>query len=148
MIPDVCSGSIPHVTPFHCGSPVASAYRHARPIATSHSTREEVWMIQVGTDSALLGSAGHSPAGKLPTPPSHGVCTAAPPEANTATAESAESPPSAVAAVRSRSAPALLAATLPPLSASRKPRTTTQFVTASSDSAAPCSQSASASETL
>ena len=26
MLPDVCSGSMPHVTPFHCGVPAASAY--------------------------------------------------------------------------------------------------------------------------
>ena len=47
-IPEVCSGSMPQVTPFHCGVPTASAYRQAKPIATSHSTRDEVWMILVG----------------------------------------------------------------------------------------------------
>ena len=26
VLPDVCSGSMPHVTPFHCGAPAASAY--------------------------------------------------------------------------------------------------------------------------
>eukprot|EP00964_Phaeocystis_antarctica_P039742 scaffold22728_cov41-Phaeocystis_antarctica.AAC.1 len=26
VLPDVCSGSMPHVTPFHCGVPNASAY--------------------------------------------------------------------------------------------------------------------------
>ena len=87
------------MTPFHLGWRVASANFHARPIATSHSTRLDVWMIHVGTDSAFAGSLPHS--GSAPTPPSHGVCTSAPPDANTTTADAAASAPSAVAAVRS-----------------------------------------------
>eukprot|EP00962_Isochrysis_galbana_P020708 scaffold6067_cov112-Isochrysis_galbana.AAC.20 len=142
MIPDVCSGSMPHVTPFHSGREVASAYRQASPIATSHSTSDDVWMIHVGTDSAFTGSAGHTHGGRLPTPPSHGVCTCAPPPANTATAERADRPPHTAAAVRSRGLRSSAAD-----SASRKPRTTMQLVIARRDSAAPCSQSASARET-
>uniref|UniRef100_A0A7S0E1F5 Uncharacterized protein n=1 Tax=Phaeocystis antarctica TaxID=33657 RepID=A0A7S0E1F5_9EUKA len=97
MMPDVCSGSMPQVTPFHCGVPAASAYRQAKPMATSHSTSDEVWMIHVGTESALAGSVAHTPCGRLPTPPSQAVCTSAPPGATTATADSA-------AAARSRRA--------------------------------------------
>ena len=48
--------SMPHVTPFHRGCDVSSAYRHASPIATSHSTSEDVWMIHVGIERALAGS--------------------------------------------------------------------------------------------
>ena len=106
-------------------------------------------MIHVGIERALAGSLAHSPDGRLPTPPSHGECTAAEPELKTTSAERAENEPRTSALVRR------LAALSSPTgcdeggneSASRKPSTTMQLVIASSDSAAPCSQSASASDT-
>eukprot|EP00967_Tisochrysis_lutea_P094323 scaffold137093_cov33-Tisochrysis_lutea.AAC.1 len=111
-------------------------------MATSHSTREEVWMTHVGTDNAFAGSSGHRDGGRLPIPPSQGVCTAVAPRMGTTSAESAERPPRMIAAVRSRGVLSSAAD-----SPSRKPKTTMQLVMASSDSAAPCNQSASASET-
>jgi hypothetical protein len=40
-------------------------------------------MTHVGIERALAGSLAHSPDGRLPTPPSHGECTAAEPEPKT-----------------------------------------------------------------
>jgi hypothetical protein len=41
-MPEVCNGSMPHVTPRHRGWPETAAKRHASPIATSHSTSDDV----------------------------------------------------------------------------------------------------------
>jgi hypothetical protein len=56
-MPLVCSGSMPHVSPFHLGLPHTSAYCHTSPIATSHSTSDDTWMAHVGMDSAFAGSS-------------------------------------------------------------------------------------------
>ena len=56
-MPEVCEGIIHQVRPCHRRLPLAMPIRHTRPIATSHSSREETWMIQVGSERALAGSA-------------------------------------------------------------------------------------------
>jgi hypothetical protein len=48
---------MPHAIPFHCGCPLASAYRHIRPIAVAHSITLLVCTTQVGNERALPGSA-------------------------------------------------------------------------------------------
>ena len=108
-MPLVWSGSIPHVMPFHriatsslaselesvpappsplaaaAAALVASAYFQMRPMATSHSMSDEMWMIQVGMVSALIGSGaamsppsnrlGERKDGRSPSPKRNPECT-------------------------------------------------------------------------
>lgn len=150
--PDAWSGSIPHTSPFHFGLFDAAANCHTSPIANSHSKTDEKWIAQVGTDSAFTGSApklGSAPAtsaGSAPTPPMKASCACSPScgPANALANTSAARPSAGFVAGRSSHSSKPPCGS--PAIAPRKPKATSRFDVVSSASAAPCSQSTSASE--
>ena len=121
------------------------------PIANSHSKTDEKWIAQVGTDSAFTGSApklGSAPAtsaGSAPTPPMKASCACSPScgPANALANTSAARPSAGFVAGRSSHSSKPPCGS--PAIAPRKPKATSRFDVVSSASAAPCSQSTSAS---
>merc|ERR1719331_3259086 len=107
--PEEWHGIMAIVRPFQRGCPVTSAYCQMRPMAMTHSTRDEAWMAHVGTDSALAGSTCHPsalPSRAEPCAPTPGTSKAA---------EAPAKPPAAAQSAHPAESPA------PPPAASRTP---------------------------